>query len=191
MISDLEAAKLVNELGPRYAPPDKPALVPSDDAIRVMADFRDGDTFAPVAGAETLYYGLSYEVHADANSYENYFFCRIKPSGDGLVGFATNLKTDGWQEDGDARDIAKRLRKGDALPPSPAVKYMRSTEPDSGWFPLTATDGKSKALAAPSPLWLRQNGNRLLIVQKLPTQSPSRATPFEAAGRYAELWRVP
>jgi hypothetical protein len=167
--------------------------VPKDDAIRVMTDFRDGETFAPIAGGETLYFGWSYEVHADANSYENYFFCRVKPSGDGFVGFATNLKTDGWQEDGDAHDIVKRLRKGDALPPSPAVKYMRSTEPDGGWYPLAATDGKSKALAAPSPLWLRRSsdGGRLLIVQKLPTQSPSRTTPYEAAGRYVELWKVP
>jgi hypothetical protein len=190
MISDLDAKKLVNELGPRFAAPDKPALVPSDDAIRVMSDFRDGQAFVPPT-TETLYYGMAYEVHADSNSYEAYFFCRLKPDASGTVGFATSLKVDGWQEDGDAHGVAKHLRLGQPIGKSAAVDYMRTTTPDDGWSPLVATDGLSKALAAASPIWMRQKDNRLLIVQKLNPNSKTRSTPYEAAGRYAELWKVP
>jgi hypothetical protein len=190
-MTDLNVVQLIGELGPSYAVNGKPTL-PKDDAVRVLADFRDAGAFTQLpTGGEELWFGKTYEVHADVRSYESYLFARFKPVADGVAGFVTGLATDGWQEEGDASNIFHELQTGAPVKPSHGYKYMKSTPPDDGWSPLVKSDGTSLILTAKSPRWLRQKDNRLLIIEKLSPISPTRQAPYEAAGRYSELFRVP
>jgi hypothetical protein len=190
--SDLNVAQLIGELGPSYAAPDGTPTMPKDDAVRVLAEFKDAGllTALPQAGEE-LWFGKSYDVKADVNSFESYVFMRIKPQDDGFIAFATALVTDGWQEDADASNIVHELKTGAPVKPSHAYKYMKSTPPDDGYAPLTKSDGVSMVLTSSSPRWLRQKDNRILMIQHLPATAPGRSAPYMAAGRYAELWHVP
>jgi hypothetical protein len=187
MTADLNVVQLLGELGPRYAEPGKPALMPKDDAVRVLTEFRDAEPFTAVpAAGEELWFGKTYDVTADTHSFEGYLFCRIKAGAPPLA-FATGLVTDGWQEEGDAANIFQELKTGQPVKPSHGYHYMMSTAPEGGYAPLVRSDGKSSVIQAASPRWIRQSGARMLLVERLPG---SPTTHFNGAGHYAELWRV-
>jgi hypothetical protein len=196
MITDLDVKDLLSRMGAPQTPP-----MPIDNAARILGEFGDAAEFSawPASG-ETLWFGQSYNVHGDASSDQSYVFVRLKPgrsAADGLEvleysGFSSGLKTDGGSEDADAHTVLKALMRGAApKPDSKAVEYMRTTSPKDGWHAIAKIDGKSRVMVYDSPRWIRQKGERMLLIEKLPTTSPNRKTPFHAAGRYAELWHIP
>jgi hypothetical protein len=187
MTSDLNVVQLLGGLGPRYAKDGERALVPKDDAIRVLTRFRDADELALPSGEE-LWFGRSYDVHADANSFEGYVFCRLKRKGGDVVGFASGLVVNGIDEDSAADSLLSAIQTGKNIGANNrAYQYMKTVEPDLGWAPLVRSDGKSTVLTARSPRWLRQKDGQLLMVERIPHQP----NEFFSAGRYAELWRAP
>ena len=89
-----------------------------------------------------------------------------------ICGFCSGLKTDGGSEDANAHTVLKALMRGAApKPDSKAVEYMRTTSPKDGWHAIAEIDGKSRVLVYNSPRWMRQKGERMLLIEKLPTTS--------------------
>jgi hypothetical protein len=167
-----------------------------EDPARIVREFKQASPLDLLPSArEAVWFGRSYGISQSGTTGEGFVFLRIKPGPKGqlpgiakatvlpAVGFASSLEADGYLERGDALRVLDAVMKGKPLPdPSGAVRYMREAEPRDDYAPLVKTGGKSTMIASRTPVYLRQQGERILLIEKWSAGG---------AGRYAELWKLP
>lgn len=185
-IDELDLDLLTRQFG---APiPGEAPVTPKDHAVRLLGEYRDAEPITPPASGEELWFGRSYGVNADTTSGEGFVYVRLRPG----AGFSTGLEPESGQEEADAQSLLDAVMGGKPAPAGNAsLRYMRGAEPKEPFAPLVKTGGKSMAVSAKSPFWLRRKGNRMLLIERWSPHSANRRTPFHGAGRYAELWKVP
>ncbi len=203
LVTELDVDGLLGWFG---APvPGQPALMPIDDARRVVEDFKSGTAFRafPAGNAEETWFGKSYLVYADGTSSEAFQFLRFK-KGRGLaagvdaaavlpwLACTNGLQTDGGSEEADADDLFTAAENGAApRPESGALRYVREAECVDGYGAIVASAGVSQVVVQADRRWMRMSGKRLLLIQRIVQFSGLAKNPSHIAGRYSELWKLP
>ncbi|MSU75843.1 MAG: hypothetical protein EXS55_05010 [Candidatus Magasanikbacteria bacterium] len=209
--TDLTAAVFA----PQFFVPKISGLAPQEDpAAQVVKEFM---LAAPITtwptDKEEVWFGKTYYADGPSTSGDSYAFLRIKSgAGDYTVvvnkenilpyaGFISALDVDGYSQDNDAINLLQAIKKGE-LPTKPsesgknkngALEYITQAESRSGYFTLVKSIGKSTVISGKNPIWLRQKGDKLLVIERTSRSRFifSTSTASFSAGRYSELWRVP
>jgi hypothetical protein len=120
------------------------------------------------------------------------YFVQIRPTAfGGCEASGRVLVTESAAEEEDVARVLAALRAGQPLPPSPAVDYVRSAAPPSGFHPLRATNGVSSTIEGEYQ-YLRRAGARLLLLE----DGGGTGVEYSQVGLTAslvagELWPIP
>lgn len=174
------------------------AETPLADACRVAKDFAAGTPFTdwPAQGGQ-VWFGRIYGIMRDAPPTRDFYFLRIQ-AGDNTSTLlsmdelkfllpveyhANEFFPEGEAEQADAEAVLDAIAKGQPPPAdSAAVAFLRGAEPPRGFRAVAQSSSASFILMRPERIFGRQNGDRLLLIQR------------GELGRgvwVSELWRVP
>jgi hypothetical protein len=178
----------VGEVRKWFGDPHVNTGVPEDQAVRVCDEF--AKAASPGELGDGVWFGALYEVSQDGTSGDGFLFMRVKHEGGGAVAYVAGLVPESGSEEAEARTVLAALKKGQPPPAGETLKYVKTAPTEHAWAPLNAV-GKSRVVAERPPRFLRQSGNRLLLIQALPKYANDDGTPKKGTGRFAELWKLP
>ena len=97
-----------------------------------------------------------------------------------------------YWEDGDAEEVFEALRGNEPWPPHPwrksdVVEFVKTTSAYLGYRPIAKSTGNSIVYLDEKKWYLRQIGNRMLLIQLFGPQTKAGYR----GGHYAELWKLP
>jgi hypothetical protein len=147
--------------------------------------------FDPCPSAQSVWLGEIVPVGGQSARAVPYFV-QIRPTAlGGCEASGRVLVTESAAEEEDMARVLAALRAGQPLPPSPAVDYVRSAAPPSGFYPLSATTGVSSTIEGEDQ-YLRRSGARLLLLE----DGGGAGVQYPQAGIVAslvvgELWPIP
>ena len=186
-VDDLDAAGLAAWIAPV---PDAPGL-PRDEVARIAAAFAEASrvTAWPTA-APAVWLGTRVALRPTSGT-RGYAFARVAVRGGALRGFVAPLRPASFDEETDVRAAIAALQAGQPVGASHAAAYARTAAPVHGDHPLVAARGPSAVIdgGPGARAFVRQAGNRLLVIEPLPATTAA-GTRYEPAAAYAELWRV-
>jgi hypothetical protein len=121
------------------------------------------------------------------------YFVQIRPTAfGGCEASGRVLVTESAAEEEDVARVLAALRAGQPLPPSPAVDYVRSAAPPSGFHPLSCDERASRARSKANTSTCVARGLRLLLLE----DGGGAGVQYPQAGIAAslvvgELWPIP
>lgn len=179
--------------GPASADIDATALAARCVGVgcSLVAEAAGAGPFGPCPSTQSVWLGEIVPVGGQSARAVPYFV-QIRPTLlGGCEASGRVLVTESAAEEEDVARVLAALRAGQPLPPSPAVDYVRSAAPPSGFYPLSATTGVSSTIEGEDQ-YLRRSGVRLLLLE----DGGGAGVQYPQAGITAplvvgELWSIP
>jgi hypothetical protein len=158
-------------------------------ACPLLTEAAGAGPFTGCAAIPSTYLGVMYPVGGIGDGLEVPFFLQVRPTAGGCEASARVLVTESPAEEADVAAVLVALRAGQPAPAgSPAIAYVRTAAPPTGYHPLEPTTGISTALPFSGTMFLRSIGARVLLVGQgdFHYDRPPIITPYMVG----ELWPV-